>query len=59
MKDIGARLREVRIEKGLTQNELAEKLQCGAKAISRYENDENLEKVYDFIKICECLGELN
>lgn len=59
MKDIGSRLQEVRIEKGLTQDELAEQLKCGAKAISRYESDENLNKVYDFLKICECLGEVN
>jgi len=59
MKDIGSRLREMRIKNGLTQDELAEKLQYGAKAISRYESDENLGKVYDFLKICECLGEVN
>lgn len=59
MKDIGKRLQEVRIEKGLTQDELAEQLKYGAKAISRYESDENLSKVYDFLKICECLGEVN
>lgn len=59
MNDIGARLREVRIEKGLTQIELAEKLQCGAKAISRYEKNENLDKVYDFMQVCECLGDVN
>lgn len=59
MKDIGSRLREMRIKNGLTQDELAEKLHCGAKAISRYESDENLSKVYDFIRVCECLGEVN
>lgn len=59
MKDIGSRLQEVRIEKGLTQGELAERLKCGAKAISRYESDENLSKVYDFIRVCECLGDVS
>ena len=59
MKDIGSRLREMRIENGLTQDELAEKLKCGAKAISRYESDENLSKVYDFIRVCECLGDVS
>lgn len=54
--DIGARLREVRIEKGFTQGQLAEKLQCSDKAISRYEKNKNLDKVYDFVKICEYLG---
>lgn len=55
MSDIGTRLREARIKKGLTQGELAELLQCSSKAISRYEQDDNLDKVYDFIRICECL----
>lgn len=59
MSDIGTRLKEVRIKKGLTQGQLAEKLHCSSKAISRYENNENLDKVYDFIKICECLEEVN
>lgn len=59
MKDIGSRLREMRIENGLTQDELAEQLKCGAKAISRYESDENLSKVYDFIRVCECLGDVS
>ena len=59
MKDIGSRLREMRIKNGLTQDELAEKLHCGAKAISRYESDENLSKVYDFIRVCECLGDIS
>lgn len=59
MSDIGTRLREIRIQKGLTQSQLAEKLQCSDKTISRYEKNENLDKVYDFIKICECLDEVN
>ena len=59
MNDIGARLREVRIKKGLTQGQLAEKLQCSDKAISRYEKNENLDKVYDFINICEFLDDIN
>lgn len=59
MKDIGSRLREMRIKNGLTQDELAEQLKCGAKAISRYESDENLSKVYDFIRVCECLGDVS
>jgi transcriptional regulator with XRE-family HTH domain len=56
MNNIGSRLREARIEKGLNQGELAELLQCSSKAISRYENKDNLDKVYDFVKMCECLG---
>lgn len=56
MSDIGTRLRNARIKKGLNQGELAELLQCSSKAISRYENNDNLGKVYDFVKMCECLG---
>lgn len=55
MKDIGTRLQDARIKKGLNQGELAELLQCSSKAISRYENNDNLGKVYDFVKMCECL----
>jgi len=55
MSDIGSRLREARTKKGINQGELADLLQCSSKAISRYENNENLDKVYDFIKICKCL----
>lgn len=55
MSDIGSRLREERTKKGINQGQLAKLLQCSSKAVSRYENNENLDKVYDFIKICECL----
>lgn len=56
MNNIGTRLRNARIEKGLNQNELAKLLHCSSKAISRYENNDNLDKVYDFVQMCECLG---
>ena len=55
MSDIGSRLREARINKCLKQSKLAELIQCSSKAISRYEKNENLDKVYDFAKMCECL----
>lgn len=55
MNDIGSRLRQIRIDKGLTQDQLAQQLGCSSKAISCYENDKNLDKVYDFQKICEYL----
>lgn len=55
MNNIGTRLREIRTAKGLTQSQLAEKLQCSSKTISCYENNKNLDKVYDFQKICEYL----
>lgn len=55
MSNIGLRLRELRNEKGLTQGELAHMLGCTDKAISCYENNKNLEKIYDFQKICQFL----
>lgn len=55
MNDIGLRLRQIRIDKGLTQDQLAQQLGCSSKAISCYENNKNLDKVYDFQKICEYL----
>jgi len=55
MSNIGDRLRQIRIEKGLNQSQLAELLQCSDKTISCYENNKNLDKVYDFKKICDYL----
>lgn len=55
MDGIGSRLKDARIKRGFTQKQLAKKLQCGDKAISCYENNKNLDKIYDFIKICQCL----
>lgn len=55
MNDIGSRLRQIRIDKGLKQDQLAQQLGCSSKAISCYENNKNLDKVFDFQKICEYL----
>ena len=59
MSNIGERLYEVRKRKKLTQQKFADELGCSRQTISCYEKNENLDKVYDFLKICECLGEVN
>ena len=53
MNTIGERLRELRKQKGLTQQQLADKLSCSHQSISCYENDKNLNKIQEFIEICK------
>lgn len=53
MSDIGDRLHELRKNKNLTQIELANRLGCSHQTISCYENNKNLNKIQDFIKICQ------
>lgn len=57
MSNIGERLYEVRKQKELTQQEFADELGCSRQTISCYEKNENLDKVYDFLQVCEHLGE--
>lgn len=57
MSNIGERLYEVRKRKKLTQQEFADELGCSRQTISCYEQNQNLDKVYDFLKVCERLGE--
>ena len=42
---LGERLRELRKQKGLTQQELAQQIGCSHQTISKYEKDENMEKI--------------
>ena len=57
MSNIGERLYEVRKQKELTQQQFADELGCSRQTISCYEKNENLDKVYDFLQVCERLGE--
>lgn len=57
MSNIGERLYEVRKQKGLTQQQFADELGCSRQTISCYEKNENLDKIYDFLQVCERLGE--
>ena len=42
LKKFGDRLKELRIENGMTQNELAEKFNTGKSSISHYESNRRL-----------------
>lgn len=50
---LGDRLKELRNKQDLTQKELAQKIGCSHQSISKYENDENMEK----IKVIQNLSE--
>jgi transcriptional regulator with XRE-family HTH domain len=49
LKTIGARIKHARLEEGLSQKELAKKVQLSDKAISSYEVD-RAEPSYDMLK---------
>ena len=57
MKIVGEKLKELRLEKGLSQNDLAELLKITRVAYGRYENNirdvslETLCKLADFYKV--------
>lgn len=53
---IGAFLREVRKERGLTQGQLAEALGVSQKSISRWENGKTMPDYSLLPSICEVLG---
>ena len=63
-KRIGSFLRKLRTEKGLTQEQLAEKLNVSGRTVSRWENGNNMPdlsiivELADFydIDICELLN---
>ena len=53
--DIGHRIRERRIELGLTQEQLAEKAELSPKYISIIENAKKVVQLDTFIKVCDAL----
>lgn len=57
MSSIGERIRELRLKEKLTQQQLADKLNCSHQSISCYENDRNLNKIKDFIQLCKYFNE--
>ena len=57
MNSIGERIRELRQKRGLTQQQLADKLNCSHQTISCYENNRNLNKIQDFIQVCKYFNE--
>ena len=49
-------LKKIRIEQGLTQNVIAERLQVPQSFVSKYENGERRLDVVEFMEVAEALG---
>ena len=56
MQEIGARIREKRNERGLSQEKLAEAVDVNMRLISRYELGETEPKAIVFLKIAQALA---
>ena len=56
LKKIGSFLKKLRKEKGITQEELAEKIGIGTSNISYIENGKFAPSIENFAKIAEVLG---
>jgi transcriptional regulator with XRE-family HTH domain len=54
--DIGTRIKEIRIKIGISQKELAEKVDLTASFISQLENNQISPSLSSFIQICSALG---
>lgn len=55
-KKLGKRIKLARIEKDLTQDQLAELIKAKQKSISRYETGAAIPSLETLGKIVECLG---
>jgi transcriptional regulator with XRE-family HTH domain len=55
--NLGESLKTARKAAGMTQKELADRLQVYQKDISRWENGERTPSIETFAKICEELGD--
>lgn len=53
MGTFGNKLKELRIERGLTQKQLAQKLCCAQSAVYYWETDKQEPSISTFKKICE------
>lgn len=53
---LGERLKELRKQRGLTQQELAQQIGCSHQTISKYEKDENMEKIKVISSLSDFLG---
>lgn len=56
MNPIGSKIKEIRLKKGMSQEELAEKSQVSLRTIQRIENNENEPRGKTMQLICESLG---
>ena len=52
-KRIGSFLRELRTEKGLTQEQLAEKLNVSGRTVSRWENGNNMPDLSIIVELAD------
>lgn len=52
-KRIGSFLRELRTEKGLTQEQLAEKLNISGRTVSRWENGNNMPDLSIIVELAD------
>ena len=56
MNKVAYNIRELRIEKNLSQSELAEKVNISQSSIARYELGQTEPKATDIIKLCNFFG---
>ncbi|WP_292889616.1 helix-turn-helix domain-containing protein [Nonlabens sp.] len=56
MNPVGSKIKEIRLKKGMSQEELAEKSQVSLRTIQRIENNENEPRGKTMQLICESLG---
>lgn len=50
--NLGTRLKNLRIKKGLSQRELAKIINCGHQSIAEYEKNSNISNIHNIIRIC-------
>ena len=55
-KQLGAKIKRIRVKAGLTQEQLAEKIQIATRTLCGIENGENFVKAGTLEKICEVLN---
>lgn len=56
--DLGTRLKNLRIQKGLSQRELAKIINCSHQSIAEYEKNSNISNIHniiEFVIILMCL----
>lgn len=56
MDTIGKRIAQLRKEKGLTQEELSQKMEVSAQAVSKWENDQTCPDIASLPKLAKILG---
>lgn len=54
--DLGANIRKARKQAGLTQAELAKRMEIQQRDISRWESNDRAPSVFSFEKLCRAIG---